>query len=70
MRSNQEFDVARVLALHVAHYSAKYGDVPIEQSLDLLATEKISDETARTLADGFSVLIEVLKALGTPSGAH
>jgi hypothetical protein len=30
-----------------------------------LRTEKISDEMAKTLADGFGVLVEVLKALGT-----
>jgi hypothetical protein len=63
-------EVARVLALHVAHYQSKHGAIPIDQSLDLLAAETISDETARTLADGFAVLVEVLKALGAPSGAH
>ena len=30
-----------------------------------LRTEKVSDEMAKTLADGFGVLVEVLKALGT-----
>jgi hypothetical protein len=44
--------------------------VSIEESLDMLRTEKVSDEQAKTLADGFGVLIEVLKALGTPKGEH
>ena len=60
-------EVARVLALHVAHYRQRYGDVSIEESLELLRTEKVSDEMAKVLADGFGVLVEVLKALGTPA---
>ncbi len=63
-------EVARVLALHVAHYRQRYGDVSIEESLEMLRTEKISDEMAKKLADGFRVLVEVLKALATPEGAH
>ena len=63
-------EVARVLALHVAHYRARYGDVSIDESLEMLRTEKISDDMAKTLADGFGVLVEVLKALGTPEGEH
>jgi len=63
-------EVARVLALHVAHYRQRFGDVSIEESLEMLRTEKISDEMAKTLADGFGILVEVLKALGTPEGEH
>lgn len=36
-------EVARVLALHVAHYRQRYGDVSIEQSLEMLRTETVSD---------------------------
>ena len=46
-------EVARVLALHVAHYRQRYGDVSIEESLQVLRTLKISDEMAKVLADGF-----------------
>lgn len=63
-------EVARILALHVAHYWQRYGDVSIEESLEMLRTEKISDEMAKKLADGFRVLVEVLKALATPEGEH
>ena len=63
-------EVARVLALHVAHYRQRYGDVSIEESLEMLRTEKISDEMAKTLSDGFGVLVEVLRALATPEGTH
>lgn len=63
-------EVARVLALHVAHYRQRYGDVPVEESLEMLRTERVSDEQAKLLADGFGVLVEVLKALATPAGEH
>jgi hypothetical protein len=47
---------ARVLALHVAHYQTKHGAIPVEESLQLMLTETINDEQAKTLADGFEVL--------------
>ncbi len=56
--------------IHVAHYRQRYGDVSIEESLEMLRTETVSDEQAKVLADGFGVLVEVLKALGTPEGEH
>jgi hypothetical protein len=31
-----------------------------------MRTESISDEIAKTLADGFGIVVEVLKTLGTP----
>ena len=36
----------------------------IEESLEMLRTETVSDEIAKVLADGFGALVEVLKALG------
>ena len=62
-------EVTRVLALHPGYYRTRYGDVPIEESIELLATEKVTDDMARVLASGFGALVEVLKALG-PSGVE
>ena len=45
-------EVARVLAFHVAHYRQRYCDVSIKESLEMLRTEMISDEMAKTLAVG------------------
>ena len=56
--------------IHVAHYRTRYGDVSFEESLKMLRTERVSDEQAKVLANGLGVLIEVLKALGTPEGTH
>jgi hypothetical protein len=36
----------------------------------MLRTEKICDEMAKILADGYGVLVEVLKALGASVGEH
>ncbi len=56
--------------IHVAHYRQRYGDVSIEESLEMLRTERISDEMAKTLEYGFGVFVLVLKALGTPEGTQ
>ena len=43
------------------------GMCPIKNRLKMLRTKRISDEQAKTLADRFGVLVEVLlKALATP----
>jgi hypothetical protein len=44
-------EVARVLALHVAHYQTKHGAIPVEESLQLMLTETIGDDQAKALAD-------------------
>ena len=63
-------EVARVLALHLAHYQTKYEPIPVQDSLKLMLTETIDDIQAGALADGFEVLIEVIRAVATPVGAH
>jgi hypothetical protein len=63
-------EVARVLALHVAHYQTKHGAIPVAESLELMLTETIHDDQAKALADGFEVLITVMRSLATPEGAH
>jgi hypothetical protein len=35
-----------------------------------MRTERISHDMAKTLANGFGVIVGVLKALGTPEGEH
>lgn len=63
-------EVARVLALHLAHYQTKYEAFPVQESLKLMLTETIEEDQANALADGFEVLIEVIRAVATPAGAH
>lgn len=63
-------DVARVLALQVAQYCSRFGEIPVDNALRLMLTETISDEQATALADGFQALVTVMRALETPEGAH
>jgi hypothetical protein len=64
-------NLARVLALNIAQYGATFGEIPVSDSLSLLLeTKTLGDEQATALADGFEVLIAVMKALATPSGDH
>ena len=64
-------DLARVLALNIAQYRTQFGDIPVGESLKLLVdTQTLGDDQAKALADGFEVLITVMKALATPSGEH
>lgn len=64
-------DLARVLALNIAQYRTQFGDIPVGESLKLLLDiQTLGDDQAKALADGFEVLITVMKALATPSGEH
>ena len=56
-------ETARALALMVAHYQAKFGEMPIEASLSLLRKEKLDQGDADMLASGLETLIGVLGAL-------
>ena len=55
--------VRRILALNVAHYRSRFGDLPLQESLNLLATETIDDDQAKWLADGMETIIGVLGML-------
>ena len=62
-------DTARVLALHLAHYRAKHGAIPLKNSFELLLSESLTDKQTVELADGFEVLIAVSKTVATPAEA-
>ena len=53
-------EVARILAINVAHYSSKYGELPLEETLALLHAETINDSQAKLLADGMEHLAAVI----------
>jgi hypothetical protein len=56
-------ETARVLALMVAGYQAKFGEIPVEESLRLLRVETLNDEDAAMLASGLETLVGVLGTL-------
>src|SRR3954471_9255283 len=56
--------VARVLALHVAHYRSRYGIIPLQDSMLIMLTASAHE----TLADGVQVLIDAIRAVAMPAG--
>lgn len=58
-------EVARLLAVHVAHYQAKYGKVSMEETLKLLHSVTLTDEEVGVAADAMEYLVAVL---GVASG--
>ena len=53
-------EAARILAMNVAHYRSKYGELPLEESIALLHAETINDSQAKLLADGMENLAALI----------
>lgn len=53
-------ECARLLALNVAHYQSKYGELPLDEMLAMLGTTKPNDEQIKMLTDGMEILVGVL----------
>lgn len=60
--------VARVLALLVAHYRARYIAIPLQDSLLMMIAPAIDEARAKMLADGAEVLIDAIRAVAIPAG--
>lgn len=54
---------AQVLAIQVGHYQRKFGIIPIEEAMDLLEVEGVTDEQAGWIADGLENLAVVLSSI-------
>jgi hypothetical protein len=48
----QLVECARILALNVAHYASRYGELPIEEHLDFLHTTELGEARRGTGAGG------------------
>ncbi len=58
------FEVASILAMNLAQYKAKYGELPDSDYLSLMKARDISPELAKTLAeDGMDILVGVLATM-------
>ncbi len=53
-------ECARLLALNVAHYKAKYGELPLEEHQAMLEVDDIDEEMAKLLASGVLEMTVVL----------
>ena len=48
------------MALNVAHYKAKYGELPLEEHQAMLEVDDIDEEMAKLLVSGVLEMISVL----------
>ena len=53
-------ECAKILALNVAHYKARFGEAPTDDLTSALRGGTLTDETAAILGDGMSGLVGVL----------
>lgn len=53
-------ECAQLLAMNLAHYQGKYGEIPLEETLATLGAEVPNDEQAKMLADGMELFVGVL----------
>ncbi len=53
-------ECARLLALNVAHYQSKYGELPLDETLAIIGMNKPNEEQIQLLTDGMQICIGVL----------
>ena len=53
-------ECARLLALNLAHYQGKFGELPLDETLAIINATEPNDEQAVLLRDGMELLVGVL----------
>ena len=53
-------ETARLLALNLAHYQSKYGELPLEETLAMSNITKPNDDQLKLLTEGMVILVGVL----------
>ena len=53
-------ECARLLALNVAHYQSKYGELPLDETLAMIGMTKPNEEQLQLMTDGMVILVGVL----------
>lgn len=53
-------ETARLLAMNIAHYKSKYGELPLEETLAMLGAGKPNDEQIDLLTNSMEILVGVL----------
>jgi hypothetical protein len=61
-RSSKEdvAETARLLAMNLAHYQSKFGDLPLEATLAMLETDRPNEDQLKILVSGMENLVGVL----------
>lgn len=65
-------ECARLLAMNVAHYQNKYGELPLDENLAMIDMIKPNDDQIQLLTDGMEILVGVLGnvVLGVGQARH
>jgi hypothetical protein len=53
-------ECARLMALNVAHYQSKYGELPLDETLAMISMTKPNEEQIQMLTDGMEIFVGVL----------
>lgn len=53
-------ELARLLALHIAHHRTRYGEIPVEALFSRMGERALSDEHCRLLAEAMETLVGYL----------
>jgi hypothetical protein len=53
-------ECARLLAMNVAHYKKRYGELPLEDQLSMNPADEINDQQAELVMDGMETLAGML----------
>lgn len=53
-------ECARLLALNLAHYQDKYGELPLDETLAMLDVDQPNESQAQLLANGMEQLVGLL----------
>ena len=57
---DQLAECARLLALNLAHYQGKYGEIPLDDTLAVLDATEPNEEQALMLRNGMEILVGLL----------
>lgn len=53
-------ETARLLALNIAHYQSRFGELPLSETLAMLGAAKPNDEQIELLNNGMEIFVGVL----------
>ena len=53
-------ECARLLAMNVAHYQSKYGELPLDEKLAMIGMTKPNEEQIQLMANGMQIFVGVL----------
>ena len=53
-------ECAQLLAMNIAHYKSKYGELPLDEKLALIGMHKANEEQIQLMCDGMDIFVGVL----------